>query len=58
MHSALRCAEAVERLESVAPVWKRIFGKAHPETPRVQNALEDAREALAARAAASSSGAQ
>ena len=43
--------EAVETLESVAPVWKRIFGLAHPETPNVQNALEAAREALAARAA-------
>ena len=42
--------EAVETLESVAPVWTRIFGEAHPETPSVQRALEDAREALAARA--------
>ena len=49
--------EAVETLESVARVWTRVFGKAHPETPRLQGCLEDAREALAARAAASSSGA-
>jgi hypothetical protein len=49
--------ESVETLESVAPVWKRIFGEAHPETPKVQRALKSAREALAARAAASSSGA-
>ena len=40
--------EAVETLESVAPLWKRVFGPSHPETPLVQNALEDAREALAA----------
>ena len=43
--------EAVATLESVAPLWKRVFGPSHPETPLVQNALEDAREALAARAA-------
>ena len=49
--------EAVETLESVAPLWKRVFGNAHPETPRVQGALKQARAALAARAAASSSGA-
>ena len=49
--------EAVETLESVALSWKLVFGEAHPETPYVQGALEDAREALAARAAASSSGA-
>ena len=49
--------EAVETLESVAPLRTRIFGQAHPETPRVQVALANAREALAARAAASSSGA-
>ena len=46
--------EAVTTLESVAPLWKRIFGPAHPETPKVQGALKEAREALAARAAASS----
>jgi len=39
--------EAVATLESVAHSWKRIFGPAHPETPKAQNALEDAREALA-----------
>ena len=44
--------EAVETLEAVAPLWKRIFGDAHPDTPRIQGALKDAREALAARAAA------
>ena len=44
----------VEILESVAPLWRRIFGEAHPETPKVQGALEVAREKLAdARAAAS-----
>ena len=40
--------ESVETLESVAPLWKRVFGEAQPETPRVELALEDAREALAA----------
>ena len=49
--------EAVEILESVAPLRIRIFGEAHPETPRVQESLKQARAALAARAAASSSGA-
>ena len=39
--------EAVEILESVAPVWTRIYGEAHPETPKVQGALKQAREALA-----------
>ena len=48
--------EAVETLESVVRVWTRVFGEAHPETPSVQAALANAREALAARAAASSSG--
>ena len=43
--------EAVATLESVAPTWKRVFGPVHPETPRVQGALEDARKTLAARAA-------
>ena len=47
--------EAVETLESVTPSWKRIFGPAHPETAQVQVALKNARRALAARAAASSS---
>ena len=49
--------EAVETLESVTRVWTRVFGEAHPETPRVQESLKQARAALAARAAASSSGA-
>ena len=48
--------EAVETLESVEPLWKRVFGEAHPETAKVQEALKRARAALAARAAASSSG--
>ena len=46
--------EAVTTLESVAKLWKRIFGDSHPETPRVQNALASAREKLA-RAASSES---
>ena len=50
--------KAVETLESVARSWKRVFGEAHPETPMIRAALEDAREVLAARAAASSSGAK
>ena len=49
--------EAVETLESVAPSWKRIFGPAHPETAQVQVAVANARKALAAHAAVSSSGA-
>ena len=49
--------EAVETLETVEPLWKRIFGEAHPETPKVQGTLKEARRFLAARAAASSSGA-
>jgi hypothetical protein len=49
--------ESVETLGSVAPLWTRVFGPSHPDTPSVQRALEDARKALAARAAASSSGA-
>ncbi len=40
--------EAVATLESVAHSWKRIFGPAHPETPKAQEALKYAREALAA----------
>ena len=40
-------AEAVATLESVAHSWKRIFGPAHPETPKAQAALKVAREALA-----------
>ena len=39
--------EAVEILESVAPLRIRIFGEAHPETPRVKHALATAREKLA-----------
>ena len=43
--------EAVETLESVAPLWERVYGISHPETLRVQGALEDAREGLATRSA-------
>ena len=39
--------ESVEILESVAPLWTRIFGEAHPETPSVKHALATAREQLA-----------
>ena len=46
--------EAVETLESVARVWTRVFGEAHPETSMVQNTLAAAHTVLAARAAASS----
>ena len=45
--------ESVEILESVANSWQRIFGQAHPETPKVQGALKEARQALAERLAAS-----
>ena len=45
--------EAVETLESVVRVWTRVFGEAHPETPKAQDALKIARGALAARRAAS-----
>ena len=45
--------KGVEILESVAPLWKRIFGEAHPETSKVQGALKVARKALATRTAAS-----
>ena len=40
--------ESVETLESVARVWIRVFGEAHPETPKVAVALKDARKVLAA----------
>ena len=49
--------KSVETLGSVAPLWTRVFGPSHPDTPCVQRALEDARKALAIRTAASSSGA-
>ena len=39
--------KGVEILESVAPLRTRIFGEAHPETPRVKHALATAREKLA-----------
>ena len=39
--------ESVEILESVASLWTRIFGEAHPETPSVKHALATAREQLA-----------
>ncbi len=50
--------KGVEILESVAPLWTRIFGPAHPETPLVQGALKLARELLPTYVAASSSGAK
>ena len=40
--------EAVETLKSIASLWKRVFGEAHPETPKVAVALKDARKVLAA----------
>ena len=47
--------EAVTTLEETARLWTRVFGTAHPETPKVQGALDFAREKLAdARAAAAS----
>ena len=49
--------EAVTTLESVAKSWKQVFGISHPETPRVQGALNQARVALALVGAAASSGA-
>ena len=50
--------EAVNTLEETERTARRVFGSSHPETPRVQTALKQAREALAARAASSSSGAK
>ena len=47
--------EAVTTLESVANSWKQVFGQAHPETPKVQGALEMARKTLARAAAAAES---
>ena len=44
----------METLEYVAKSWKRIFGKSHPETPKVQGALEIAREKLTHAAASES----
>ena len=44
--------EAVETLESVAQLWKRVMGKRHPEMAQVLNALKDAREMLRLRRAA------
>ena len=40
--------ESVETLGSVAPLLTRVFGPSHPDTPNVQRALKEAREALAA----------
>ena len=48
----------MEILESVARLWKRVFGEAHPETQQVQTALKDARVALLARGTPSSGGAE
>jgi hypothetical protein len=39
-------------LETVSPVWKRVFGESHPETPKVQSALATVCEKLAAARAA------
>ena len=50
--------KSVETLGSVAPLLTRVFGPSHPDTPNVQRALKEAREALARRTAASSSGAK
>jgi hypothetical protein len=41
----------VEILEVVAPLWRRVFGPLHPELRKVEVALKEAREALAARTA-------
>ena len=43
-------SEAVTSLESVEISYKRVFGASHPETQKVQNALNSARAALAASA--------
>ena len=45
--------KAVETLESVAKVWKRLMGERHPETAKVLKALKEAREMLRLRRAAS-----
>ena len=39
--------EAVETIDSVAKLWKQVFGESHPETPKVQSALQKARKKLA-----------
>ena len=44
--------EAVETLEAVAKLWKRVKGERHPETPAVLEALKVAREKLRLRRAA------
>jgi len=44
--------EAATTLEAVVPLWERIHGKAHPDTPKVHNALANARKKLAAAAVA------
>ena len=46
-------AEAVQTLESVAQLWKRVMGERHPEMARVLNASKAAREQLRLRRAAS-----
>ena len=40
-------SEAVTTLESVAMPYKRVLGQAHPETTKVQKALQSARAKLA-----------
>ena len=46
-------AEAVETLESIAPLWKRTMGMQHPETANVLTAVKAAREKLRLRRASS-----
>ena len=40
-------SEAVTTLESAAMSYKRVLGQGHPETPKVQKALQSARAKLA-----------
>ena len=47
--------EAVTTLEETARLWTRVFGTAHPDTPKVQGALDFAREKLARAVAAAES---
>ena len=45
-------SEAVTMLEETARLWMRVFGTAHPDTPKVQGALDVPRMKLAAARAA------
>ena len=47
--------EAVTTLESVAKSHKRVLGESHPETPKIQGVLADARNRLARAVAAAES---